>query len=166
MRRTLWLVRHAKSSWKHVDLADRDRPLNKRGTRDAAAMARRLAQRSLRPQRIITSPALRARRTAEAMAAAFGLEPEALVVDERIYDATVEGLLGVVRTLPPAQERAMLVGHQPGMGELVEALAGTAIAKFPTCAVAELALDGVAWPEASEGCAALVGVEAPKDDDG
>lgn len=166
MRHTLWLVRHAKSSWKHVDLDDRDRPLNKRGTRDAAAMARRLAQRPIRPQRIITSPALRARRTAEAMTAALGLEPEALVVDAAIYDASVEGVLALVRALDPALERVMLVGHHPGMSDLVNLLAGASLAKLPTCAVAELALDGVAWSEAGEACAAPVGVEAPKDDDG
>jgi phosphohistidine phosphatase len=160
--RTLLLVRHAKSSWDDPDLADRDRPLNTRGLRDAPAMGRRVAQRARRPERIVTSPALRARRTAEAMAAALALEPEALIVDERLYDATAEDLLDVIRALPPRVERVMLVGHHPGMTDLANLLAHADVAKIPTCAVAELSLNVPSWADAGEGAATLEGIESPK----
>jgi phosphohistidine phosphatase len=162
MRRTLLLVRHAKSSWDDPDLADRDRPLNKRGLRDAPAMARRVAQRAHRPERIVTSPALRARRTAEAMAAALALEPEARMVDERLYDAMAEDLLEVIRALDPRLERVMLVGHHPGMTDVANLLAGAALAKIPTCGVAELSLHVAAWADAGADAATLSGIESPK----
>lgn len=161
--RTLLLVRHAKSSRDDPELPDRARPLNKRGTRDAAAMARRVALRPNRPELIVTSPALRARRTAEAMAAAVELEPEALVVDERIYDASADDLLDVIRALDPRVERVMLVGHHPGMTDVANLLANADIAKIPTCGIAELRLDARAWTDAGEGTATLISLDTPKD---
>jgi len=163
MPRTLLLVRHAKASRDDPDLADRDRPLNKRGVRDAAAMARRVAQRGDRPDVIITSPALRARRTAEAMAAALGMMPESLVLDPRVYDAEADDLLDVVRALDPRLERVMLVGHHPGMTDLATLLTGADIAKLPTCGIAELSLEGGAWSQAGEGASTLAGLDSPKD---
>ena len=145
------------------DLPDRARPLNKRGTRDAAAMARRVAQRPNRPARIVTSPALRARRTAEALAAAVELEPESLVVDERIYDATAEELLAVIRALDPRVERVMLVGHHPGMTDIANLLANADIDKIPTCGIAEVRFDAGAWSDAGEGTATLIALDSPKD---
>lgn len=163
MSRTLFLVRHAKSSWDDPDLADHARPLNKRGKRDAAAMAQRLAHRPSRPELIVTSPATRARRTAEAMAAALGFEPESLVVDPRIYDATVTRLLEVIRSLDDRHARVMLVGHHPGVSDLVTALANAKIEKMPTCSVAEVRCEVPSWTDVRDGGAALVELLTPKD---
>lgn len=161
MSKTLFLVRHAKASRDDPELADEARPLNKRGKRDAAAMAQRLAHRPERPELIVTSPATRARSTAEAMAAALGLDLTSLVVDERIYDATAVDLLEVIRALDPRHERVMLVGHHPGITEIANRLAGAAIAKIPTCGIAEVRLHGRAWVEAREGQATLIGLDTP-----
>ncbi len=163
MFRTLFLVRHAKSSWDDPDLADHARPLNKRGKRDAAAMAQRLAHRSSRPELIVTSPATRARRTAEAMAAAFGFEPESLVVDPRIYDATVTPLLEVIRSLDDRHARVMLVGHHPGLTDIVNALTNAQVAKMPTCSVAEVRSQVPSWTDVREGGAVLIELLTPKD---
>jgi phosphohistidine phosphatase len=163
MPRTLFLVRHAKASRDDPTLPDRARPLTKRGVRDAAAMARRLANRAEQPDLIITSPAVRARRTAEAMAAALDLELESLVVDERIYDASARTLLGVIRALDPRLERVMLVGHHPGMTDVANLLAGTDIAKIPTCGIAYLQLDSPTWAATGEDSATLVDLDSPKD---
>lgn len=163
MSRTLLLVRHAKSSWDDPDLADRDRPLNKRGTRDAAAMAQRVAQRPDRPERIITSPALRARRTAEAMAAALDLAPESLVVDARIYEAAAAELLEVICSLDDRHAHVMLVGHHPGVTDTVNALTGANIEKVPTCGVAEVRVNVGSWAESREGGATLIALDVPKD---
>jgi phosphohistidine phosphatase len=159
----LLLVRHAKASRDDPDLDDEARPLNTRGARDAAAMARRLAQRPHRPDVIVTSPALRARRTAEAIGAGIGLEPESLVVDTRIYDASAAELLAVIRALDDRHTRVILVGHHPGMTDTVNALTGAVIEKMPTCAVAEVHLSGRPWTELIEGGATLVALLKPKD---
>ncbi len=164
MSKTLLLVRHAKSSWDDPDLADYARPLNKRGKRDAAAMAQRVAHRPDRPERIVTSPATRARRTAEAMAAALGFEPESLVVDPRIYDATVTSLLEVIRSLDDRHARVMLVGHHPGITETVNALTDAALEKMPTCSVAEMRVEVPSWADVREGGAVLIELLTPKDD--
>ena len=161
--RTLFLVRHAKASRDDPDLPDRARPLTKRGTRNAAAMARRVAQRPDLPELIVSSPARRARRTAEAMAAACELELESLVVDERLYDATAEDLLEVIRALAPRLARVMLVGHNPGMTDVANVLAGVDIATIPTCGIAELRLEAGAWSDAGEGTATLIALDSPKD---
>lgn len=163
MSRTLLLVRHAKSSWDDPDLADHARPLNKRGKRDAAAMAQRVAHRPDRPELIVTSPATRARRTAEAVAAALGLAPESLVVDPRVYDATVTALLAVIRSLDDRHARVMLVGHHPGITDTVNALTDAKIEKMPTCSVADVRLEIPSWAELREGGAALIELLTPKD---
>lgn len=163
MSRTLLLVRHAKSSWDNPDLADHARPLNKRGKRDAAAMAQRLAHRSSRPDLIVTSPATRARRTAESMAAALGFEPELLIVDARVYDATVNSLLEVIRSLDDRHVCVMLVGHHPGLAEIVNALTNAQVEKMPTCSVAEVRCDVPSWTDLREGAAVLVELLTPKD---
>lgn len=163
MSKTLFLVRHAKSSWDDPDLADLARPLNKRGKRDAAAMAQRVAHRSSRPELIVTSPATRARRTAEAMAAALGFEPESLVVDRRIYDATVTPLLEVIRSLDARHARVMIVGHHPGLSDIVNALANAKVEKMPTCSVAEVRCEVATWADVREGGGALIELLTPKD---
>lgn len=163
MPKTLLLVRHAKASRDDPDLADEARPLNKRGQRDAAEMAQRLAHRSERPDLVVTSPAIRARRTAEAMAAAAGLAPESLVVDARIYDATSTELLAVIRSLDDRHEHVMLVGHDPGIGDAVNALTHANVHKLPTYAVAAVRLDIRSWARLREGGAALVELLTPKD---
>lgn len=161
MARTLFLVRHAKSSRDDPDLADVARPLTRRGTRDAATMARRVAKRPDRPELIVTSPAVRARRTAQAMAAALGLAAESLVVDERLYDASAADLLDVIRTLDDRYARVMLVGHHPGITDIVMALANATIEKVPTCGIAEVRLDIRSWADGREGGAELVRLDAP-----
>lgn len=160
--KTLLLVRHAKSSWDDPGVADQARPLNKRGTRDAAAMARRVAHRPNRPELIVTSPALRAHRTAEAMAAALGLEAELLVVDERVYDATTADLLDVIRSLDDRHARVMLVGHHPGITDMVNLLTDANLEKLPTCGVAAVRLDVRSWADVHDGGAELIELDAPK----
>lgn len=160
--KTLFLVRHAKSSWDDSGLADRARPLNKRGTRDAAAMARRVAHRPNRPELIVTSPALRAHRTAEAMAAALGIEAESLVVDARIYDAAATDVLEVIRSLDDRHARVMLVGHHPGITEIVNVLTDANLEKLPTCGVAEVRLNVRSWAGVRDGGAELIELDAPK----
>jgi phosphohistidine phosphatase len=143
--KTLTLIRHAKSSWKYPDLEDYDRPLNKRGGRDAAMMADRLAARGFAPQRIITSPALRALRTAEAMAAAIDLSWQQIEAAPLIYGAAVQELLQLVRGLSPEESWVALVGHNPEFTLLARRLFGRSIDKVPTCGVVEGQFETDRW---------------------
>lgn len=127
----LILVRHAKSDWGDPNLADHDRPLNDRGLRDAPRMARELAVSGIRPDVIRSSTALRARTTAEAFAAQFGLGVD--LVPE-LYGAPAATLLAAAAAT--RAERVLLVAHDPGMTALAEELSGGGIAHMPTCAVA------------------------------
>ncbi|HKY61276.1 MAG TPA: histidine phosphatase family protein [Gemmatimonadota bacterium] len=143
--KTLVLVRHAKSSWKDDSIADRDRPLNKRGKRDAPVMARRLAELVGKPDLILSSPARRALATARVVAEATGYPIEAIHEDERIYQATPAGILAVIRGLEDGIDRVFLVGHNPGLTELVNELSEPAVDNVPTCGVVDLRLTAGGW---------------------
>jgi phosphohistidine phosphatase len=160
--KTLFLLRHAKSSWKDAELADVDRPLNKRGKRDAAEMARRLAARLDPPEVIVTSPAFRALATATVMAAGIGIAPSAIEVHGHLYDAGTDELMDAIRALSDDFSRVMLVGHNPGVTETVNLLAGASIENVPTCGVAVLGLDVRTWAEVRGESATLLEFDYPK----
>ena len=142
--KTLYLVRHAKSSWGEPALADRDRPLNERGLRDVATMGKRLAQRGVLPDVMLCSPATRALTTAEHLAKALGVKRKDVVVTERLYAAPAKELLSVIQGLGDKTKRVMLFGHNPELSELAHLLSGK-ISDMPTCAVAEFSFDTKSW---------------------
>jgi phosphohistidine phosphatase len=150
--KTLFLVRHAKSSRDDPLLPDRDRPLDERGLRDARRMGERLAKRGVRPDVILSSPARRALTTAEVLARKLDYRVKDIVVDARLYAATPDVVLAVVRAIDDGVERAMVFGHNPELAALAHRLSGK-IAEMPTCAVAELKYDVESWSS--------VGVDAP-----
>lgn len=157
--KTLLLARHAKSDWGDPLVRDHDRPLNARGLRAAPAMAGRLHEEGVRLQHIVSSTALRARTTADEYAAAFRLE----VADEpALYAASARTILAVAAALPDDADVAMLVGHNPGMADAVADLTGEFV-EFPTCAVAECAVDVGSWAELIEDSGRLVALRTPAD---
>src|SRR5210317_2497081 len=107
--KTLTLVRHAKSSWKDSSLADRDRPLNKRGKRDAPEMGRRIVAAGIRPSLIVSSPAVRAWTTAKVIASEIGYPREFLQRDSALYLASVNGILDVIASQDTGFNSLMLV---------------------------------------------------------
>jgi phosphohistidine phosphatase len=143
--RELLVLRHAKSSWSHPELSDHDRPLNKRGLRAAPRMGQLLFERGLVPNQIISSTAVRARRTAEAVAEACDY-PGKTVLDERLYHAGPTMILDVLSELPGEVERALVVGHNPGMEDLVEHFAQRPV-RFVTAALAQVELHLERWDE-------------------
>ncbi len=156
MAKTLYLMRHAKSDWR-IGMDDVDRPLNKRGLRDAPEMGRRLKARQAVPQLIICSPARRTRQTRELL----GLEAETRY-DERIYEASVEALLEIIQSLDERVESAMLIGHNPAIAWLINTLAAVELHQLPTCAVATLESGADRWEEFSSRPAALLDLDYPK----
>ena len=120
--KTLLILRHAKSSWDDSALDDHERPLNSRGKRDAPRIARLAHDEGLIPELILSSDAVRAHLTAEAMADATGAE---LLLDARLYHATVADILALIPTVVRDEAATvMIVGHNPGLEELVALLTG------------------------------------------
>lgn len=145
--KTLLLIRHAKSSWKDISLSDRERPLNKRGKRDAPAMGRQLKLRGLEPDLIISSPAVRAHKTARKIAKAVGYDPDRILMSETIYMAGVDGLLEVLQNLDEKARRVYLIGHNPDLTDTANRLTGAAIDNIPTCGVVSVKFPCDTWRE-------------------
>ena len=143
----LTLIRHAKSSWKYVDLDDMDRPLNRRGNRDAPLMGEVLAGRGFNPDTILTSPALRALRTAEAVAAGIGYAPQRIVLDDRLYHADNDDLLDVVKSINDSLGWVACVGHNPGLTDLANYLGRRRIDNVPTSGVVEIRFGCDRWAD-------------------
>lgn len=145
--KTLLIMRHAKSSWDNARLSDHDRPLNSRGHRDAPRMGRHLKEVGLTPDLVITSSAERAMSTAEAVALACGYEGE-IMVTRGFYHADPEDYLEVLSQLDADADTLLIVGHNPGMEELLEELTGFS-ERLPTAAVARVSLGIGDWAELS-----------------
>lgn len=160
--KTLFLVRHAKSSWADPTLADRDRPLNDRGRRDAPEMGRRLAARGLDPDALVSSPAVRARTTAEVVAGALGRDPGSIALDERVYGAGPSTLLDVVRGFRDEWETVLLFGHNPGFTDLANELGDRDFDNVRTCGVVEIAFDVDRWADVRRGLGRTVSADDPK----
>ncbi len=176
-QRRLVVMRHAKSSYP-ADVADHDRPLAPRGVEDARAAGVWLNSQIDRPDHVVVSTARRARGTWTLAAGPLGYigaaEYEAessgpLVIDPRVYEASVETLLTVLREIPNRVTTAILVGHNPGCEDLVATLAGTADSqaaatlaiKYPTTGIAVLDFDGD-WTSLTPHCAHLKTFVAPR----
>jgi phosphohistidine phosphatase len=143
--KTLLLLRHAKSSWKDSDREDHDRPLNKRGKRDARRMGQLLQDENLLPDLIVCSSAKRTRRTVELVAEGAGFRGETRITGE-IYEANGERLLAAIAALPDSAARVLLVAHNPGLEELLEMLTGD-YRPLSTAALAWLEIPLENWRE-------------------
>jgi len=158
----LTLVRHAKSSWDYAELNDFERPLNERGRRDAPLMAERARRLLGRPDRMVSSPALRAITTAHVFAEAFELPHDEIELQPRIYEASPQTLLRIVQDLGDADDHVMLFGHNPGFSELARQLAPCSFDEMPTCALAQIELAIDHWKDAAAGRGRLRQYSYPK----
>jgi phosphohistidine phosphatase len=147
--KTLYLLRHAKSSWGDSSLRDFDRPLNDGGREAAELIGKRLASENLNAPLVISSPALRTRETAEIVLRSSKLRAEQRF-DERIYEASVRDLFQVISELPDANHLAILIGHNPGLEELLASLTNERHA-MPTCALAKINFDVESWSDVRSG---------------
>jgi phosphohistidine phosphatase len=143
--RELMVLRHAKSSWKNPGADDHDRPLNRRGERDAPRLGRWLRDEDLVPDAIVSSTAVRARTTAHAVAAACGYAG-AVHVAPQLYLAGPDKYVAAARSLGGPAIRLLIVGHNPGVEELVLGLTGCE-ERMPTAALARIRLEIRGWDE-------------------
>jgi phosphohistidine phosphatase len=144
----LTLVRHAKTEPGRHGQEDWDRALESRGQRDAPEMARRLKQYSPKPERILSSPAVRAITTATIMARELGVSAQKVQQDERLYLASPKDMLAVIRELGERARHLMVVGHNPGITEFADRISSErSVDNLPTCAVYSLQFEITAWSE-------------------
>jgi phosphohistidine phosphatase len=146
--KSLLVMRHAKSSWKISYLADHDRPLNKRGKRDALLMGQLLREEQLVPDLIISSSARRAVDTADLFSDACGYE-EDVRLTRIFYGAGSDIIIETLHDLTPGHQRVMIVGHNPGMEEFLEELTETYV-RMPTAAIAYIELPIDDWAAIDE----------------
>ncbi len=159
--KTLLLMRHAKSSWKDESLDDHDRPLNKRGKRDAPRMGELLRDRQLVPDYVLCSSARRARKTAECVAFAAGVRGETRITSE-LYMASPAKILEILAQTSESFNSVLLIAHNPSLEELFERLIGQSRA-FSTAAIAHLHLEIESWKQAaSNPPAALIDFWQPR----
>lgn len=131
----LYLIRHAKSSWANPELADFDRPLNKRGRDNGPVMAGRLAARGVTPCRIISSPARRARKTARYMAKGTGFKRKNILYEEGLYYTEYPVVIDIIDRHLREVESLFVVGHNSTITDLAENLTGNDFFNIPTCGV-------------------------------
>lgn len=161
--KTLYLVRHAKSSWEDPFLDDMERPLNSRGRKDAPRMGKRLRDRNLLPDRIVSSPAERALSTSVLLAEKMGYPVKNIHADDRLYHATEEELLSVVRKQDDRNNAIMIVSHNPGLTDFVNSLSEELVTdNVPTCGVIAIELPVQSWKTVDWGKGTVLFFDFPK----
>ena len=145
MPRHLTLLRHAKSDWSDSTLRDFDRPLNKRGNRDAPAMGKLLKEKGLIPDLIISSDAARARSTAAQVALAIGYAADKIIYKHAMYLAAPSTLIQTAIDNSGTANHIMLVAHNPGMTDLANRLSDARLDNLPTCGVFTVTTDSADW---------------------
>lgn len=150
MRCQLTLLRHAKSAWDDATRKDRERPLNQRGERDAPLMGQRLCARGARPTLILTSPAVRARRTAQIVAREIGYPAEFLQREEELYLASADQIIAVLARQESSFRDVVVCGHNPGLTDLANRLTSADIDNIPTAGVVIIGLNLNRWADLDE----------------
>lgn len=145
----LYLIRHAKSSWKDSTLDDFDRPLNKRGKRDAPEMGQRLRRKAVQPDRVLSSSATRAATTARAIARALDYPEKKIIFREELYHASPNSMLKQLRLVQEQVDLLFLVGHNPGLTALANQLCPAGVDNIVTCGIFALALPIHRWSDIS-----------------
>lgn len=165
------LLRHAKSAWGQPGLDDHERPLNRRGARAAEAMAEHIVHNAPRPDLILCSTAVRTRQTLAPLVHRLTNPVPPIALEKGLYLASEPALLVRLRAVPDAVRTVLLIGHNEGLGELAEALAGTGDPaaldrlheKFPTGALATIEVPEQSWRELAPGEGDLMAFVRPRD---
>jgi phosphohistidine phosphatase len=163
--KTLYVIRHAKSSWDDVNLSDFDRPLNERGKRDAPRMGKRLKEKEIHPDQLISSPAKRAMSTCKRIAEVLALKKDCIKAEPALYHADADQILNVVRQINPKNDTIFIFGHNPGMTEFVELMnpdKTKVIDNIPTCGVVALQFPTHDWQSVDFGKGKLLFFDYPK----
>jgi len=159
--KTLYLARHAKSSWTNPRLTDFDRPLNNRGKRDAPFMGKVLKDKKVKIGLIISSPAKRTKKTATAIAEKLGYPEKKILFDEDLYEATSNTIIKNLKKIDEKYDSVMIFGHNPGLTLLNNHVSDHYIDNIPTCGIIALQLDKK-WSELDKNTCKFLFFEYPK----
>ena len=158
----LLVIRHAKSSWDNPDLQDNERPLNKRGLEDAPLMANVLRTHNFNLDKIFSSSALRAKMTTEIFAKELNIPESMIEYTDELYNASRREILNFIKRLDDKYQSIAIVGHNPGLTDLVHFLLYDFDYELPTCAVVGIDLDLEKWSDIKSGTGSLKFFEYPK----
>jgi phosphohistidine phosphatase len=162
----LYIIRHAKSSWEDPLLDDFSRPLNDRGKRDAPRMAKRLKEKKIFPDLMLTSPARRALGTCKRMAEVLNFSEDKIKTERGLYHAEEHQILEVVKAIKDKHDVAMIFGHNPGLTSFVNKIGNQHFDNVPTCGIAAYEFEVEAWKEVDFGKGRLLFYDYPKNKDG
>ncbi len=143
--KTIYLVRHAKSSWKEMGMKDEERPLNHRGKHDAPFMGKLLRKMKVNPDLIVSSPAKRALTTAKIFAEELDYPEKEIQVEQSVYLADESELYSLIEELDDELESVMIFGHNPGHTYFLNKISEEAIDNMPTCSIASVEFDVDKW---------------------
>jgi phosphohistidine phosphatase len=160
--KTIFFVRHAKSSWDHPGIKDIDRPLNERGMKDAPQMGLKLHQLQASIECIVSSPAKRAYSTAVYFAAALGIPPDKIIVEKRLYEAMPEDVIRVINDVSDDYQRIAVFGHNPTFTFIANFYTEDYIDNVPTCGVFQVDADIDSWEDFGENTGRLTAFHYPK----
>ena len=160
--KSIYLNRHAKSSWSNPELSDFDRPLNSRGKNDLPFMGELLSEKIKSPQLIYSSPANRAITTAQAIGKYLGYDEKNIISDMIIYDAVVADLMKIITSTTDEFDIIMLFGHNPTFTMISNYLSDKNILNIPTCGFVQIDFDVNLWNEIAGNTGKLVLFEYPK----
>jgi len=162
----LFIIRHAKSSWDDPELDDFDRPLNKRGQKDAPRMGKRLKEKRITPDIMLSSPAERALATCIAIAKVLEFDKSKIKTDRKLYHASEDEILNIIRNLKDSprdsEEVALIFGHNPGLTEFANTLLNQTIDNIPTCGIVAAELPVERWQDVTFGCGKMLFFDFPK----
>jgi len=158
----LYLMRHAKSSWKDPNLRDFERPLNKRGKRDAPLMGKRLKQKEVKPDLIISSFAKRAYKTAKIIAKELNCPKDKIIKEEKLYLTSFAKLLNYIKSLDNSLNSILIINHNPAISELFCYLSGKDSVNMPTSAIGAIRFDTNSWKYIDESKRKVLFFEYPK----
>lgn len=161
--KTLFLVRHAKSSWSTPGMRDFDRPLNERGMNDAPKMASFLQKSGITPDLIVSSPAKRALTTARFFASVFRINESDIVLNPDIYEAEPTDVLRIISELPETSSTVMIFGHNPTFTDIANRFSEDIIENVPTCGVVCIKSRAEKWNELFEGNSRIAASWFPKE---
>jgi phosphohistidine phosphatase len=159
--KTLYLIRHAKSSWNNASLSDYDRPLNERGKRDVVTMGSVLNQKGVLPDCIIASAAKRTRKTAKKIAKGVGFNESEIKFEKELYHSGIIDLLKFTNNISDEYLSAFIIVHNPGVSAFCDYLTHYTV-DFPTCGIAKITFDIDSWAEVSNGLGDLEWFDYPK----
>jgi len=158
----IYLIRHAKSSWKDPDKPDFARPLNKRGKKNAPEIGQYLKKQKLIPDLFLSSPAKRAISTAKLIAKELDFPEERIVQNERIYEANIAELISIISEIDDQLNNVFLIGHNPGITDLANKLSNTFVVNLPTSAVFGIEFNVDHWKEIKNSKGNCILFEYPK----